>query len=226
MGRTAGGAAQLGQASATRLDGPLDNFIEQVFKPFLYVLDELVFTYFSDAEIFAILGEEKGKDYTVDLQKFHDAKIEYEVLAGSSLAAKKTMAQSMTLITQIFENPTIQQNLADINEEYVDFKEILKMWMEASEWKNFNDIVKPLTAEMKQKQAAKSQAAQQQSKLATQQAMSQQNFVQKQQLQNQAAQDRIQKDLIVGAFRNSAMSEATEGEPAPEGVEGSEPTVE
>jgi len=100
------------------------------------------------------------------------------------------------------------------------------MWMEASEWKNFNDIVKPLTAEMKQKQAAKSQAAQQQSKLATQQAMSQQNFVQKQQLQNQAAQDRIQKDLIVGAFRNSAMSEATEGEPAPEGVEGSEPTVE
>jgi len=226
MGRTAGGAAQLGQASATRLDGPLDNFIEQVFKPFLYVLDELVFTYFSDAEIFAILGEEKGKDYTVDLQKFHDAKIEYEVLAGSSLAAKKTMAQSMTLITQIFENPTIQQNLADINEEYVDFKEILKMWMEASEWKNFNDIVKPLTAEMKQKQAAKSQAAQQQSKLATQQAMSQQNFVQKQQLQNQAAQDRIQKDLIVGAFRNSAMSEATEGEPAPEGVEGSESTVE
>jgi hypothetical protein len=228
MGRTAGGAAQLGQASATRLDGPLDNFIEQVFKPWLYILDELVFTYFSDAEIFAILGEEKGKDFQVDLQEFHDSKIEYEVLAGSSLAAKRTMSQSMTLITQIFENPTIQQNLAEINEEYVDFKEILKMWMEASEWKNFNDIVKPLTEQMKQKQAQKSQAAQAQSKLATQQAISSQNFQQKQELQNQAASQRIQKDLVVGAFRNSSMSEATEGQPNETGEGGTvqEPTPE
>ena len=214
MGRTAGGAAQLGQASATRLDGPLDNFIEQVFKPFLYYLDMLVFTYFSDAEIFAILGEEMGKDFEVSLQEFHDAKIEYEVLAGASLAAKRTMSQSMTLITQIMQNPVIQQSLNEINEEYIDFKEILKMWLESSEWKNFNDIVKPMTAEMKQKQAAKSQAAQQQSKLATQSAISQQNFQQKQQLQNQAAQERIQKDLIVGAALNSSKQEAEEGTPS------------
>jgi hypothetical protein len=223
MGRTAGGAAQLGQASATRLDGPLDNFIEQVFKPFLYILDELVFTYFSDAEIFTILGEELGKDFEVDMQSFHDARIEYEVLAGSSLAAKRTMSQSMTLITQIFENPTIQQNLAEINEEYVDFKEILKMWMEASEWKNFNDIVKPLTPKMKAALQAKSQAAQQQSKLASQQTISAQNFKQKQELQNQMAQDRIQKDLVVKAFTNSAMSEATQGAPSTGGLAGELP---
>ena len=226
MGRTAGGAAQLGQASATRLDGPLDNFIEQVFKPFLFILDMLIFEYISDDEIFTILGEEKGKDFEVDLQEYHDAVIEYEVLAGSSLAAKRTMSQSMTLITQIFENPTIQQNLAEINEEYIDFKEILKMWMEASEWKNFNDIVKPLTAEMKAKQAQKSQAAQAQSKLATQSAISKQNAEQKAQLQQEGIQGRIQERLIVGAVLNSAKSEANEGEPSAAGLEGTEPTVE
>ena len=228
MGRTAGGAAQLGQASATRLDGPLDNFIEQVFKPWLYILDMLVFTYFSDAEIFAILGEEKGKDFEVDMQSFHDAQIEYEVLAGASLAAKRTMSQSMTLITQIFENPTIQQNLAEINEEYIDFKEILKMWMEASEWKNFNDIVKPLTPKMIAAQQAKSQAAQQQTKAATSSALSQQNAQQKSQLQNEAAQQRIQKDIIVGTTLNSVKSEAEEGTPNPGGLEGGEeePTPE
>jgi hypothetical protein len=226
MGRTATGAGQMGQASATRLDGPLDNFIEQVFKPWLYILDDLVFMYLSDAEIFSILGDEKGQDFEVDLQKFHEAKIEYEVLAGASLAAKRTMSQSMTLIEQIFTNPNVQEFLADINQEYVDIKEILKMWMEASEWKNFNDIVKPMTPKMIQDRQAKSQAAQQQSKLATQQQMSQQNFQQKQQLQEQSAAQRIQKDLIVGSFLNSAKSEAEEGEPSNTGLEGGEPVIQ
>lgn len=225
MGRTAGGAAQLGQASATRLDGPLDNFIEQVFKPWLYILDELVFMYMSDAEIFAILGDEMGKDIEVDLQEFHDGKIEFDVLAGSSLAAKRTMSQSMTLITQIFQNPNIQENLADINEEYIDFKRILKMWMEATEWKDFNDIVRPMTPEMKQKRQAKSQAAQQQTKLATQQQMSKQNFEQKQLLNEQSAAQRIQKDLVVGAFLKNAKSEAEEGVPSEQGLQGGSPEI-
>ena len=226
MGRTATGATNLAGASATRLDGPLDNFIEQVFKPWLYVLDMLVFENFSDAEIYRILGTELGKDFELDLQEFHDSVLEYEVLAGASLAAKRTMSQSMTLITQIFENPTIQENLADINEEYIDFKEILKMWMQASEWKDFNDIVKPMTQAMKDKRQAQSQAAQQQSKLATQQAVSAQNAQQKAQLQQQSIDGRIRERLVVGAVLNSTKSEANEGEPDTTGIEGSEPEVQ
>lgn len=226
MGRTATGATNLAGASATRLDGPLDNFIEQVFKPWLYILDMLVFTYFSDAEIYRILGDEKGKDFEVDLQEFHDGAVEYEVLAGASLAAKRTMSQSMTLITQIFENPSISENLADINEEYIDFKEILKMWMEASEWKNFNDIVKPMTPAMKKKREAQSQAAQQQSKLATQQTVSAQNAKQKQALQQEAIDGRIKERLTVGAVLNSAKGEANEGTPDVSGLGGAEPVVE
>ncbi len=132
MGRTAGGAATLAGASATRLDGPLDNFIEQVFEPFLYILDELVFEYIPDKEINEILGEEVGKEMvkSLDMQDFWDAKMEFEVLAGASLAAKRTMAQSLTLITQIFENPQIQASLADNNQEYIDYKAILEMWID------------------------------------------------------------------------------------------------
>jgi hypothetical protein len=226
MGRTATGATNLAGASATRLDGPLDNFIEQVFKPWLYVLDMLVFENFSDAEIYKILGEEMGKDFELSMQDFHDAIIEYEVLAGASLAAKRTMSQSMTLITQIFENPTIQENLADINEEYIDFKEILKMWMQASEWKDFNDIVKPMTQAMKDKRKAQSQAAQQQSKLATQQKISQQNAQQKSQLQQEAIDGRIKERLAVGAVLNSTKAEANTGEPDTSGLGGQEAPVE
>jgi hypothetical protein len=130
------------------------------------------------------------------------------------------MAQSMTLITQIFSQPNIQENLADINEEYIDFKPILSMWMEASEWKNKQDIIKKLTPQMKQKRAAAAQAAQQQSKLAGQQQLNDQKFQQKQQLDDQATEGRIKRDLIREAFRKSSGDEATMGASNPAGLQG------
>jgi hypothetical protein len=223
MGRTAGGAAQLGQASATRLDGPLDNFIEQVFKPFLYVIDELIRDYLSDAEIYAILGEQMGSDYELDLQSFHDSRMEYEVLAGASLAAKRTMAQSMTLLTQILENPQIQDSLADINEEYIDWKVICDMWIEASEWKDKNDIIKPMTDKMKQKRQEQSQAAQAQSKAAITQQTNDQKFKQKQMLEQQSYDNRVKRDIVVSAFRDNALSQATEGVSSSSGLDGMMP---
>lgn len=225
MGRTAGGASILAGASATRLDGPLDNFIEQVFKPFLYVLDELVLHYLSDAEIYAILGNEMGNDFEMDLQAFHDARIEYEVLAGASLAAKRTMAQSMTLLTQILENPQIVEQLADINQEYIDWKPILDMWMEASEWKNKNDIIKPMTDEMRQRRQQQSAAAQAQSKANVTMQTNQQKFQQKQQLEDQANENRIKRDIVREAFRDNSMSEATEGLPSTGGIDGQQPSI-
>jgi len=172
----------------------------------------------SDAEILSILGDELGKGLKFDMQDFHDAKIEYEILAGSSLSAKRIMAQSLTLITQIFENPTIQQNLAEINGEYIDFKPILNMWMESSEWKNRADIIKPLTPEMKQRMQEKSQAAQAQSKAAVASGLQDQKFQQKQQLENIANDNRIYRDIVRESFRTSAMSEAATGAPSVYGL--------
>jgi len=227
MGRTAGGANLLAGASATRMDGPLDNFIEQVFKPFLSVIDRLIFEIMSDAAILAVIGKERGDDYIkhINMQEFHDAQIEYEVLAGSSLSAKRTMAQSMVMLTQILDNPQIQDSLADINEEYVDFKPIIAMWMEASEWKNGQDIIKPMTAAMKQKRAANSKAAMMQQQMAAKQQDGQQKFQQKQQLADQESDNRIKRDIIRESARASGMSEAVEGVPSPQGLEGMQPQV-
>ena len=132
----------------------------------------------------------------------------------------------MTLITQIFENPAIQQNLAEINEEYIDFKPIVSMWMEASEWKNKEDIIKPLTPAMKAKQQQQSQAAQAQSKAAVTQQSNQQKFEQKSQLEDQATDGRIKRDIVREAFRDNGLSEATEGTPASGGLEGMQPNIQ
>ncbi len=228
MGRTAGGANLMAGASATRLDGPLDNFIEQAFKPFLMAIDWMIFNIMSDAAILAVLGKEKGDAYTqhIDMQEFHDAQIEYEVLAGSSLAAKRTMAQSMVMLTQILDNPQIQESLADINEEYIDFKPIISMWMEASEWKNGQDIIKPMTPAMKAKRAQNSKAAMMAAQQQGKQQDTQQKFQQKQELADQESDNRIKRDIIREAAKANGMSEAVEGTPSTQGLEGQQPTVE
>ena len=227
MGRSAAGANIMAGASATRLDGPLDNFIEQVFKPFLGIIDMLVFNVMSDAAILHILGNEMGTDFLkgFSIQSFHDSQIEYEVLAGSSLAAKRTMAQSMVMLTQILDNPQIQQSLADINQEYIDFKPIISMWLEASEWKNKNDIIKKMTPQMIQQRQQNSKAALMQQQVQAKQQSESQKFQQKQQLEDQASDNRIKRDITREAAKASGMSEAVEGEPSAGGLQGQLPTV-
>jgi hypothetical protein len=227
MGRTSGGATIQANASATRMDGPLDNFIEQVFKPFLGILDHLVFKFMSDAALVHILGKTAGK-VLVDkfkAQDYWDAHVDFEVLAGSSMAAKRTMAQSMVMLTQILDNPQIQESLAEINEEYIDFKPIIAMWMEASEWKNGEDIIKPMTAAMKQKRAANSKAAIMQQQLQAKQQDSQQKFQQKQQMEDQQSNDRIKRDLVIASAKANGLSQTVEGAPSTGGLQGMMPTV-
>jgi hypothetical protein len=173
----------------------------------------------------AILGEELGKEYEVNLQDYHDAMMEYETLAGASLAAKRTMAQSLTLITQIFNNPQLQESLAEINGEYIDFKPIIKMWMESSEWKNVQDIIKPLTPAMKQRMQQKSQATQQNSKTQSQMQLQNQKADLKAKDNEQTTDLRIKRDIALEAFRANDESEATSGQPSAMGMEGQEPTV-
>lgn len=213
IGRSATGAGAMAQASATRLDGPLDNFLDQVFIPWLYILDELIFNYISDAQIVDILGDTKGKEYLnqINLNEYHEGKVEFEVLAGSSLSAKRTMAQSLTLITQFMQNPEFNEYLADMG-LYIDWQMVFNMYMMASEWKDGDDIIKPLTPQMEARRQAKLQQ-QQQGPMQTQMALNDQKAQQKQVLNQQQSDNRMKNDLVRYAVEHSAESEEAEGIP-------------
>ncbi len=163
------------------------------------------------------------KDFSI--QDFHDAQIEYEVLAGSSLAAKRTMAQSMILLTQLLDNPQIQEMLA-VRGKAVDIERIIKMEFEASEWKDYHDVIVDLTPEQKAERTANSKAALQQGAMQAKQQSDQQKFAQKQMLEDQASDNRIKRDITREAAKNSGMSEAVTGTPNPSGEQGALPTVE
>jgi hypothetical protein len=229
MGRSATGANNLAQASATRLDGPLDAFLDQVFLPWLYILDELIFTYLSDKEIKDILGDELGKDYLASfdqdvdpadpnktikvdgMQEYHNGKVTFEVLAGASLSAKKTMAQSLVLLEQFLANPQFLEFLADQG-YYVDQLTLLDMVMMASDWKDRRDLIKPLTPQMEARRQQKLQQ-QQQGPLQTQMQLNDQKAQLKSQQADEDTQGRIKRDLMRFAVESSARSEETEGTP-------------
>jgi hypothetical protein len=181
----------------------------------------------SDAAILHVLGQEQGQDFLKDfsIQDFHDAQIEYEVLAGSSLAAKRTMAQSMVLLSQFLDNPQIQDMLAQAGKK-VNIERIFDMMLEASEWKDRADIIVPMTADEIKRRDANSKAALQQGAMQAKQQSTQQAFQNKQALEDQASDNRIKRDITREAAKASGLSEAVNGTPSTQGLEGQMPIVE
>lgn len=158
IGRTATGAGNLAAASASRLQGPLGRFVDNVFIPFLQFVDEMVRENMPISEIRQILGDELGDDFMkqLDIENFMNAQMRYEVLAGAHLAAKKAMAQALPWLVQVFENPHILDSLNKTGWT-VDVKELYGMMMEMSEWKNSRQLIRELNPQEKKMYAQATQ---------------------------------------------------------------------
>jgi hypothetical protein len=147
--RTGTGVNAFTGATASRLQGPLDRFIQQVFIPWLYQLDELNTRYLPLSQVREIVGEELGQDFKVDELGFKTGKMKFTALAGTRMAAKRVMAQALPLLTQIFLQPQIAQQF-QIQGKYLDLTQIVLMWLEASGWPNRFDLIKDMTPQMKE----------------------------------------------------------------------------
>jgi hypothetical protein len=169
-----------------------------------------------------VLGKPLTK--SIGMQEYWDAVMDFEVLAGAAMSAKRTMAQSMTMLTQFLDNPQLAESLAKQGKK-IDFLTIFKMWMEASEWKNGNDIVIPMTPDEIAEQKANSPAAMNAAKMQAANQSTQQKFVQKQELEDQSSNNRIKRDLVIASAKASGLSETVEGEPSTGGLEGQQPQV-
>lgn len=162
IGRTATGASALSSASASRIGDFVEEFVDQVFQPWLWKMHELNCEFLPTDCLKEILNDELGKAFEVDEADYFNAAIkQFEVLAGSHLAVKQQMSQTVVLMSQLFQSPQIMSELASINGQYVDVEELLHMIADMSGFKNYYSIVKPLTDEMKQQQQQNNPAAQQ-----------------------------------------------------------------
>lgn len=182
--RSGTGAAAVIAANASRLDGPTGRFVRQVFEPWLYQMDDLDNDLLPTSVIKDILGEKIGNDFKIDHITLRNAKVEYEVLAGSSLGAKKEMAQALPIMIQLLNNPTFVSNANDAGYQF-DAVAIFQAFVDAAGWKFSQKFLREMTAEEKQKHDANSPAALQQAQAASTQKAMQAKFEQEQTLENQ-----------------------------------------
>ena len=182
--RSGTGAALVGQANASRLDGPVERFVRQVFKPWLYQMDELNNDLLPTSVLEQILSDELGQAFKIDHIDFRNAEIEYEVLAGAHLGPKKEMAQFLPFLLNLINNPTFVEN---VNEQGYNFDgvKIFKAMADLAGWKYSQDFLSQMTPQQMQRRMANSPAGIAQSKNQGAQQQNVQKFQQEQQLLEQ-----------------------------------------
>jgi hypothetical protein len=182
--RSATGASAVIGANATRLDGPTGRFVRQVFEPWLYQMDDLDNDLLPTSVIRDILGEKIGNDFKMDHVTLRNAKVEYEVLAGSNLGAKKEMAQSLPIMIQLLNNPTFVANANDAGYQF-DAPAIFQAFVDAAGWKFSQQFLRMMTEDEKKKHDANSPAAMQAAQQKSALDMQAQKFGQEQTMENQ-----------------------------------------
>jgi hypothetical protein len=146
--RSGTGAGIVGNASSTRLQMPVERVIDGVFLPFLNFVYRMVKERMPISEIRDVLAE-RAEDLMVDFQDFMDAKVKFDTLAGTRLAAKNKMAQALPFLLEVFGNQALVEQLSKTGWK-VNAMELVNMVLEMSEWKNKRDLVVMMTPQEQQ----------------------------------------------------------------------------
>jgi hypothetical protein len=87
-----------------------------------------------------------------------DAKVKFDTLAGTRLAAKNKMAQALPFLLEVFGNQALIQQLSQTGWK-VNAMELVNMVLEMSEWKNKRDLVVMMTPQEQQSMQQQNPAA-------------------------------------------------------------------
>jgi hypothetical protein len=208
--RSGTGAAAVVQANASRLDGPTGRFVRQVFEPWMHQMDELDNDLLPTSVIKEVLGEKIGNDFKMDHILYRNAKMEYEVLAGANLGAKKEMAQALPIMIQLLNNPTFVANANDAGYQF-DAVAIFQAFTDAAGWKFSQAFLRIMTPEQKQKHDANSPAAMQAAQQKNATVMQQQKFEQEQTMENQKQLGKAGNEAFRSSIEKSTSPELSGG---------------
>ena len=158
--RSGTGAAQKGAAAASRLDGPVERYIRQVFVPFMYIAENLNNELLPTKDIREILRQSKDAPdlaSTIDHVQYRNSQMSFEVLAGAHLGPKREMVQFLAAIEQIAINPALLQAAGDAGMRF-NFSDWFKSFAELSGFKFSQQFFVQMTAEEKKRRDLNSQA--------------------------------------------------------------------
>lgn len=220
LARTATGAGALMAGGSSKTNDFVEKLSNQVLIPFLYAAHEMNRTLLPISTMKYILGDElehefmdeKG-DTTLELL---NAKVKFSVLAASKMQARKNMAQALPILVQFLTNEQTTNQLA-IAGYRVDVVEIMRMFFEVSDWKNFNDVVVKMSPEDQQRAAANNPqaqaAAKQQQMLAAQSQMLDQKKNNSLEIVDAENIARAGREVLRHTLESASTPEAVTGEP-------------
>lgn len=220
LARSSAGASLLGQGASNVISESIDKLAGQVIVPFLYDMQEMNAMMLPYSQLNYIMSEELKHEYVEqggDLVDILNAKVKFSILAGSKMQTRRNMAQGLPLLSQFLSNPEIVQQLS-IEGKKIDVNEIVRMWFEASDWKNMNDVVIPMTPQDLQRQQAQSQAVMQQSKGFQQSQLLQQKAQQQAEQADADNQARAARDVLRELMKKAVEPEALTGVPQTSGT--------
>jgi hypothetical protein len=213
--RSGTGAAAVIQANASRLDGPTSRFIRQIFEPWLEIMDDLNNDLLPTDVLNEIVGDKLGKDFQVDHIEFREGRLEYEVLAGAKLGAKKEMAQFLPVMIQLMTAPAFNQGVTDAGYKW-DPIAIFQAFAAAAGWKYAQKFLRPMTEQEQQQRDANSPAALAARQQQAQQQQQDQKFNQDMGKMQAEQLYRGGNEILRSATEHALEPEVT-GEPAKEG---------
>ena len=210
--RSGTGAAAVVAANASRLDGPMGRFVRQIFVPWLYQMDELNNDCLPTSVMKEILGDVMAATYKLDHLKLRNAKLEFEVLAGTKLGAKKEMAQFLPIMLQIFNNPTFAQDLAAAGYIF-DPVAIFKAFADAAGWKFSQAFLKKMTPEQMTTAKANTKAALMQMQLQAKAQGQQAKFEHEETLEDQKQLGKAGNEVLRQSIEQATTPEEVQGAP-------------
>lgn len=215
MARSSAGATGILAGANTPIADFVDKIAAQVIVPFLYDLQEMNRSMLPISQLDFILNDELKHEYVTtggDLIDVLNARVKFQVLAGSKMTTRRNMNQALPQLSQFLSQPAILEQLA-VEGKKVNVNELVRMWFEAAEFPNLNDVIVDMTPQDLQRQQQQSAGAQNEQKFLQQQQL----IAQKAQLQEQQEDSsniaRAARDILREGFKASVAPEELQGEP-------------
>lgn len=159
LARSAAGANLIASGSGNRIADFVEKVCNNVVIPFLYELHEMNREMLPLKTIREILGNELSDAYLKpereggaggDPIDILNARVRFEMLAGAKMQARRSMAQSLPILTQYLMSPELTEQLS-IQGKKIDINEVINMFFVVSDWKNQKDVVVEMTPDDKKR---------------------------------------------------------------------------
>lgn len=211
--RSAAGINMLTAGAGNRIADFVEKLSNNVIVPFLYSAHEMNRALLPVATLKYILNDELEHEYTKqngDIVELLNSRVKFSIFAGAKMQARRSMAQALPILIQFLTSEQTTQQLS-LQHKKVDVAMLLKMMFEVSDWRNYYDVVVPMTPEEEQRAHAMSPAGQQQAKAQGAAATQQKQFENKAQLADQNNTARAANQVLRMAFEKSAEPFETTG---------------